>query len=175
MTTKMSLVVFATLILCKIATAQCPKAEMLTEWDDKSDDFKCVSPGGESLPIDHSFPGKTFESDGSHKEFCDVVLANELKACPSGTSGESCRKRADANNGRCMDKGSGGGSEKAGTATRDSQPKPTVASCKETYNQQVKACKSRQHTIPTTGGPPAQDICLDYAKAARNACRAASQ
>ncbi len=175
MTIKMPLVVFATLILCKIATAQCPKAEMLTEWDSKSHDFKCVNPGAESLPLDHSFPGKIFESDASRKEFCDVVLANELKACPSGTSGEPCWKRANDNNGRCMDNGSGGESGKAGTATGDSQPKPTAASCKETYNQQVKACKNHHHPIPSSGLPPAQDICLDYAKAARDACRAAGK
>jgi hypothetical protein len=165
--------VFASLAMSVIASAQCPKAEMLVEWDNNKHDFVCkASGGGDSLPIDHSFPGKTFQSEASQKEFCDVVLANELKACASGAPGASCRKRANANSARCMNKGGDGSSGKVGSAAPDLQPKPTVASCKKTFNEQVKACKNRSHPVPAAGEPPTQDTCLADATAARDACLA---
>jgi hypothetical protein len=176
MRVRILLVVCATLVLAAVTTAQCAKPEMLVQWDDSKHDFVCVSGGGngtERFPIDHSFPGKTFESDQDQNDFCAHVFATEVKNCKPGANGALCRKQARANKGICG--GKAGAPSGSTTDPPTAQPKPTAASCKKTFSAQVKFCKDHKPAISSPGEPPHPNTCLADAVAARDACLANSQ
>lgn len=157
-------------LLHVIASAQCAKAEMLTEWDAKLRDFKCVHPGGG--PVDHSVTGfdSSFKSVKERKGFCDVVLTNLLKACPTGKKGQSCRERAEKIHDACVNKDP----ETAGSERRldsDVFPLKTESkSCRNIFASRIKACRKR---FPSIGDE--RDACAAEARAERDECFANSR
>jgi hypothetical protein len=153
-----------------MASAQCAKAEMLTEWDAKLGDFKCVHAGGG--PVDHSVPGfdSAFKSAKERKGFCDVVLTNLLKACPTGVKGQRCRERASKIHDACVNKDP----ETAGSERRlDSDVFPLKTdrkSCRTIFASKVKSCRKR---FPSIGDE--RDGCEAEARNERDECLANSR
>ena len=166
-------VIFAITILLALsatASAQCAKAEMLTEWDSLLGDFKCVHPGGG--PVDHSETGfdSAFKSAVDRKGFCDVVLTNLIKACPTGAIGEPCRLRAEKLHDACVQKDP----ETAGSERRlDSDVFPLMndkKSCRTRFAAQRKTCRKR---FPSAGDE--RDACEAEARTERDECLANSR
>src|SRR5437868_1756752 len=144
----------ATLVAWIPVQGQCAKDRVLT-WDDKAQDFKCEQKGGESLPIDHSRPGKTFESDKSKQDFCEQRLTNLLHGCPPGLIGADCRRRALALNAACAK-----GIDEPVKSGSDAPPRKTDAKvCRANFAIMAKACRQQKNVVAKPGEPRSADTC----------------
>ena len=163
------LLLFATLASVPVH-AQCAKDRVLT-WDDKAHDFMCEAKGAGALPIDHSKPGTTFESDKNKRDFCEQRLTNLLHGCPTGLIGADCRRRAVALNAECVR----GVSADVKSGPNAPLRKTDARVCRANFAVMAKACQQQKKAIAAHSEPRSTNTCLADAIADRDDCLALSK
>ncbi len=149
-----------------LTAAQCKSTEQVAVWDGNKQDFVCKSASSGGAPEDHSAPMKIIKTEKDRQDFCDLVLANLLRACPRGAKGIQCRQKAQARIANCLHGTGGGGAGGAGGDTGfplRTDPK----ACQQEFQIQINACR-RKHRIRRVGEP--EDTCKADARAALKDC-----